>query len=96
MNRRLAEQQTTKGGGCWNCLRVVKVTGGVLQGSFLRPVLFIICSNDTDIRINNFISEVADDTKVFISVLSGITFKIGVEFQLGMINARYSVTLISA
>ncbi len=44
------------------------VIGGVLQGSVLAPVLFIVYINHIDLGLNNFIAKFADDTKIGNSV----------------------------
>ncbi len=45
------------------------ITCGVPQGSVLGSVLFIIYKKDIDVRLNNFISKLADDTKTGNSIV---------------------------
>jgi len=43
----------------------MSILGGVLQGSVLEALLFLICINDLDLGILNKLLKFADDTKIF-------------------------------
>ena len=51
-----------------------EVCSGVPQGSFLRPILFVIFINDIEDGICGNILKFADDTKIFCKVDSDINF----------------------
>ncbi len=50
-----------------NCAPVISNSP---HGSVLRPILFMIYINDTDVGLNNFSAKFADDTKIANSVIS--------------------------
>jgi len=49
----------------------IRVWSGVLQGSVLRPVLFLVFINDLDQGIASNILQFSDDTKIFKEVTDG-------------------------
>ncbi len=44
---------------------MVDVSSGVLQGSLIGPVLFVICINDIPAKVKNVISPFAGDAKLY-------------------------------
>ena len=59
-----------------SALHWVPVTSGVSERFLLRPVLFVICINYIDVGLHNFISILADDTKIVNSVKSVIVWSV--------------------